>query len=116
VFYFPKDARTVFSDMMNATTEVAEYFSEDAEQVNYEMHQLSTAMKYGFGLFGNTRSTIFLDANGQRVKLPNGKFKCVPKIMTPSDAFPEGKELIKKLTSIATYFDHPQCLERLKIV
>jgi hypothetical protein len=35
---------------MNAATKVAEYFSEDTEQVNCEMHQLNTAMKYGFGL------------------------------------------------------------------
>jgi hypothetical protein len=62
---------------MNAATKVPEYFSEDAEQVDCEMHQLNKAMKYGFGLLKNTRSTIFLYANGQRVKLPNGKFKRV---------------------------------------
>jgi hypothetical protein len=51
--------------------------------------------------------TIFLDGNGQRVKLPNGKFKCVSHIVTPGGAPPEGKDLFKKLTSIATYLDHP---------
>jgi hypothetical protein len=73
-------------------------------------------LKYGFGLLENTESTIFLEANGQRVKLPNGKLYRVSKIVTPVCAFPEGKELIKRLTSIATYFDHPQRLERLKAV
>jgi hypothetical protein len=51
--------------------------------------------------------TIFLDGNGQRVKLPNGKFKRVSQIVTPGGALPEGKDLLKKLTSIATYLDHP---------
>jgi hypothetical protein len=113
---FTKNARTVIRYMTNAATKVTEYFSEDAEQVNCEMHQLNTAMKYGFGMLENTRSTSFLDANSQRVKLTNGKLKRVSKIVTPDGAFPEGKDLIKKLTSIETYFYHPQRLERLKIV
>jgi hypothetical protein len=111
VFDFPKNARTVVSDTMHAAIKVAKYFSEDGKQVNYEMHQLNTAMKYGFGLLENTRSTIFLDANGQQVKLPNGKLKRVSEIVTPGGTFPEGKELFKKLTSIATYFDHPKSLK-----
>jgi hypothetical protein len=115
-FDFSKIARTVVSDTTNAATKVAEYFSEDAEQVNCEMHQLNTAMKYGFGLLENTRSSIFLDANNQKVKLANGKWMRVSEIVTPGGAFPEGKELIKKLSSIATYFDHPQRLERLRVV
>jgi hypothetical protein len=40
----------------------------------------------------------------------------VSKIVTPGGMFPEGKNLIKKITFIATYFDHLQRLERLKIV
>jgi hypothetical protein len=102
VFDFPKNARTVGSNTMNVTAKVAEYFSEDAEQVNCEMHQVNTALKYGFGLLENTRSTIFLDENGQRIKLPDGEFKLVSEIVTPGGAFPEGKDLIKKLTSITT--------------
>ena len=50
-FYFPKNARTVISNTTNSATKVADYFSEDAEQVNCEMHQLNSTMKYGFGLF-----------------------------------------------------------------
>jgi hypothetical protein len=91
---------------MDAATKVAEYFSEDMEQVNCEMHHFNTSTKHGFGLLENTRSTIFLDEKGQRVKLPNGKWKRVSGIITPGGAIPEGKDLIKKLTSIATYFDH----------
>jgi hypothetical protein len=51
--------------------------------------------------------TIFLDGNGQRVKIPNGKFKRVSEIVTPGGALPEGKDLLKKLTPIATYLDQP---------
>jgi hypothetical protein len=111
LFDFPKKARTVVIDTTNATIKVAKCFSEDTEQVKGEMHQLNTAMKYGFGLLENTRSTIFLDENSQRVKLPDGKFKRVSDIVTPGGAFPGGNDLIKKLTSIATYFDHPHRLE-----
>jgi hypothetical protein len=50
------------------------------------------------------------------VKLPNGKFKRSTEIVKPGGPFPEGNELVKKLTAIATYFDHPQRLERLKKV
>ena len=115
-FDFSKYARTVVSDTTNAATKVAEYFAEDAEQVNCEMHQLNTAMKYGFGQLENTRSTFFLDDNDEKVKLANGKWQRVSEIVTPGGAFPEGKLLIKKLISIATYFDHPRRLERLKVV
>jgi hypothetical protein len=80
------------------------------------VHQLNTAMKYGFGLLENTKSTIFLAANGQRVKLPNGKFKRASDIVTPGGPFPEGKDLIKKPTSIAAYFDQPQRLELFKVL
>jgi hypothetical protein len=55
VINLPKNTRTVVSNMTNAVTKAATYFSEDAEQVNCEMHQLNTAMKYGFVLLENTR-------------------------------------------------------------
>ena len=54
-FDFPNNSRTIVSNTTNAATKVAEYFSEDAEQVNCEMHQLNGTMKYGFGLLENTR-------------------------------------------------------------
>jgi hypothetical protein len=73
-------------------------------------------MKYGYGILKNTRSSIVSDANGKKVKLPNGKFKRSTEIVTPGVPFPEGNELAKNLTAIATYFDHPQRLERLKKV
>ena len=40
-FDFPKYVRTVVSDTTNAATKVATFFSEDADQVNCEMHQLN---------------------------------------------------------------------------
>jgi hypothetical protein len=55
VIDLPNNTRTVVRDMTNAATKAAKYFSEDPEQVNCEMHQLNTAMKYGFVLLENTR-------------------------------------------------------------
>ena len=37
-------------------------------------------------------------------------------IVTPGGAFPQEKDLIQKLTSIATYVDNPQWFQRLKNV
>ena len=54
-------------------TKVAEYLSEDAEQLSCEMHRLNIAMKYGFGLLENTRSTIAVDENGLQIKLSHLK-------------------------------------------
>jgi hypothetical protein len=83
---------------------VAEFFSSEAEQVNCEMHQVNSCMKYGYGSLENTRSSIVSYANGQKLKLKNGKFKRSTEIVTPGGPFPEGNELVKKLTAIATYF------------
>ena len=70
-FYFTKNARTVVSDMTNASTKVAEYFSEDAEQVNCQMQHLNSAVKYGFDLLEIKISTIAVDENGLPIKLSN---------------------------------------------
>ena len=37
-------------------------------------------------------------------------------IVTPGGAFPQDKEIIKNMTSIATYFNHPQRFQGLKNV
>ena len=37
-------------------------------------------------------------------------------IVTPGGAFPQGKEIINNMTSIATYFNHPQRFQGLKNV
>jgi hypothetical protein len=84
--------------------------------VNCEIHQVNSCMKYGYGILDNTRSSIVSDTSGHKVKLPNGKFKRSTEIVTPCGPFPEGNELVKKLTANATYFDHPQRLELLKVV
>ena len=81
---------------------MAEYFSEDAEQVNCEMYELNSAMKYGFRLLENIILTIAVDDNGLQIKLINPKLKCVSDIVTPGGAFTQDKELIKNLNSIAT--------------
>ena len=95
---------------------MAKNLSEYAEQVNYEMHQLNSAMKYSFGVLKNTRLTIEVDDNGLWIKLSNTKYKPVSEIVTPGGAFTKGKELIQKLTSIAIYLEHPQSFQQLKNV
>ena len=88
---YTNNERTVISDTINASTNVTGYFSEDTEQVNSEMHHLNSAMKYGFVMLENTRSTIAVDKNGLRIKLSNSKWKCVSEIITPGGAFTKGK-------------------------
>ena len=70
-FDFTNNTRTIVSDTTNSATEVARYFSEYSEQVNCDIHRLNIAMKYGFGLLENTRSTIAVDDNGIRIKQIN---------------------------------------------
>ena len=67
-FDFPNNSITLVSDMTKAATKVDKYFSEDVEQVNCEMKQINRAVKYGFGMFENTRSTIAVDDNGLLIK------------------------------------------------
>ena len=101
-FISPNNSGTVVSNKTNDDTKVAEYFSEDAEQVNCEMYELNSAMKYGFRLLENIILTIAVDDNGLQIKLINSKLKCVSDIVTPGGAFTQDKELIKNLNSIAT--------------
>ena len=70
-FDLPNNTRTVVRYTTNDANKLADYFSEGAEQVNCEMHQLNSAMKYGSGMLENTRSTIAVDYNGLRIKLSN---------------------------------------------
>ena len=90
-FSFPTNSITVISDTTNADTKVDNYFSEDTEQVNCEMHQISSAMKYGFGVLENTIFNVAVDENGLRIKLSNSKWKRVSDIVTPGAAFPPVK-------------------------
>ena len=76
---------------MNSAAKVAKYFSEDAEQVNFEMYYFNSAMKYGFGVLENTRSTISVDDNVILIKLSNSIYKIVSDIVTHCGAFPQGK-------------------------
>ena len=115
-FYFPNNSRTVVSDTTNASTKVAEYFFEYAQQVNCEIHQLNRAMQYGFGVLENKRLAITVYQNGICINLGNSKWKCVSDIVTPGGSFPQGKELMYNLTNVVTYFDHPQQFQQLKNV
>ena len=73
-------------------------------------------MKYGFGLLENTRLTIAGNNNGLRIKLSNSKWKHVSDIVTPGGLFPQGNELINKMTYIPTHFDQPHRFERFNSV
>ena len=85
---------------MNYATKVVEYLSEDVDQVNCEMHYLSGAIKYDFGILDNTRSTIEVDESGLRINVSNSKRKRISDIFTPGGSFPQGKEIIQNLISI----------------
>ena len=69
---------------------MAGYLYEDVDQVNREMHQLNSAMKYGFGLLKNIRSTNAVDDNRLWTNQNNSKWKRLSKIVTPGGAFTQG--------------------------
>ena len=99
-FDFSNNERTVISDRINAATKVTQYFSKYAEQVNCEMHQINSAIKYGFVLLENKSSTIAVDGNGLQLKIINSKCNRVSKIVTPGNSFTQRKEIIQNLNSI----------------
>ena len=68
-FDSPKNTRTVARDTNNASTKVAKYFSDYTEQFNSETHHLNSAMKYGFGILDDKKSTIAVYENGIKIKL-----------------------------------------------
>ena len=61
--------KLVASDTTNLATTVARFFFPRAVQVDCEIHQLNSCLKYGFGIFENYRSEDMLDKNG--VVIPN---------------------------------------------
>ena len=105
IFQFTK---LVASDTTNSATVFAHFFSHRAIQLDCEMHQLNSCMKYGFGICNNYRSEDMLDKNGVVIRNLSGKKVICKVIVTPGGSFLEGKSLVKELKSLANYFDSPQ--------
>jgi hypothetical protein len=114
MFDFTKHTRAIISDTTNSAKAVSRYFSDEAEQVNCDMHQLNSCLKYGFGMLENVKQVSVLDDNGLPIIGENGKPVKVTKVVTPGGSFPEGQVVLDKVRAIAKYFDHAQRKERLE--
>ena len=64
------------------------------------MHQINSAIKYGFVLLENKSSTIAVDDNGLQLKIINSKCNRLSNIVTPGNSFTQRKEIIQNLNSI----------------
>ena len=105
--------KSVASDTTNLATAVARFFSPRVVQVDCEMHQLNSFLKYGFGICENYRSEDMIDENGVIIRNSSGKKFIRKVIVTPGGSFLEGEALVKKLKALSNYFDSPQGKERL---
>ena len=113
-FDFAPWCRTVVSDTTPSATNVASQLSEDAEQINCEMHELNSCLKYGYGILENTRTKYARNEDGTfAYNDQNQRFK-VTTVTTPGGEFSEGKRIISALQDIAKYFGTPQRKERFK--
>ena len=72
-FNFSASLNTIVSDTTNSAKSVANWFTEDAKQVNYEMHQLNSCLKYAFGILENKKKVPVCDEKGSFVLDSNGK-------------------------------------------
>ena len=100
--------KSVASDTTNSATAVACFFSPRSVQVDCEMNQLNSCLKYGFGICDNYRSEDMLDNNGVVIHNSSGKKVIRKVIVTPGGSFIEGEALVKKLKALSNYFDSPQ--------
>ena len=100
-------AKLVPSDTTDSATAVARFFSPRAVQVDCEMHQLNSCLKYGFGICENYKSEDRLDDNGVVVQNSSGKKVVRKVIVTPGQSFLEGEALVKELKALANYFYSP---------
>ena len=82
--------KLVASDTTNSATAVARFFSPSAVQVDCEMHQLNSCLKYGFRIFENYRSKDMLYKNGVVIRNLSGKKVIRKFIVTPGGSFLEG--------------------------
>ena len=86
--------KSVASDTTNSATAVARFFSRSAVQVDCEMHQLNSFLKYGFGICENYKSEDMLDDNGVVIRNSSGKKVIRKVIVTPGGSFIEGEALV----------------------
>ena len=82
--------KSVASHTTNFSAYVARFFSPRATQVDCEMHQLNSCLKYGFGICKNYRSKDMLDENGVAIRNSSGKKVICKIIVTPGGSFIEG--------------------------
>ena len=104
------------SDTTNPATAVARFLSPRSVQVDCEMHQLNSCLKYGFGICRNYKSEDMLDENGVVIHNSSGKKFISKVVVTSGGSFIEGEALVKNLKALANYFDSPQRKERLRKV
>ena len=100
--------KSVASDTTNLATAVAHFFYPRAVQVDCEMHQLNSCMKYGLVIFENYRSEDILDKNGVFIRNSSGKKVTRKFIVTPGGSFLEGEALVNKYKALVNYYDSPQ--------
>ena len=81
--------KSVASDTTNSATAVARFFSPRAVQVDCEMHQLNSCLKYGFRICKNYKSEDMLDKNGVVIHNSSGKEFIRKAVVTPGESFLE---------------------------
>ena len=77
--------KSVASDTTNSETDVARFFSPRAVQVDCEMHQLNSCLKYGFRICKNYKSEDMLDKNGVVIHNSSGKEFIRKAVVTPGE-------------------------------
>ena len=113
-FDFSKWCHTVVSDMTACAVNVAMEFLEDSIQVDCEMHQLNTCLKYGLGLYENTSTKFAKDGNGNFLLDDTGNRYKITTFTTPGGEFIDDNRIITSLRSISNYFFTAQRKKRLK--
>ena len=106
--------KLVASDTTNSATAVTRFLYPMAVQVDCEIHQLNSCLKYCFVICENYRSEEMLDNNGVVIRNSSGEKVIRKVIVTSSGSFLEGEALVKKLKSLAKYIDPTQRKERLR--
>ena len=82
--------KSVAIDTTNLAISVARFCPPRAVQVDCEMHQLNSCLKYGFRIFENYRSKDMLYKNGVVIRNLSGKKVIRKFIVTPGGYFLEG--------------------------
>ena len=98
IYWFTK---SVASDTTNYATAAARFFSPRATQVDCEMHQFNSCLKYGFGICENYKREDMIDENGVVIRNSSGKKVTRKVIVTSGGSFLEGEYLVKKFKALA---------------